>query len=123
MDKLFTPNKWLVLFCAVFVAIYATLNWVINSRLQATAKIYGDDIFSWVWMDKNVCAKADMSEAKVLQRSDTAAVVEVTGEQVVGPFDGSRPFPMKASSSVVCKAKLTFYKLKDGWELGKVELQ
>jgi len=122
MDKFFIPNKWLVLFCAVFIAIVGTLQWVINSRLQATAKNYGDEIFSWVWLDRNVCAKADMTDAKVLHRSENDAVVQVSGEQTLGAFDGSLPCNLKNYTGP-CQATLTFYRLQNRWELGKVELQ
>jgi len=122
MDKLFTPNRWLVLFCAVFIAIVATLQFVINSRLQATARNFGDDIFTWVWLDKNICAKAYMTDAKILHRSENDAVVQVSGEQSLGAFDGSKPCTLQTCTSP-CKATLTFYRYGNNWELGKVELQ
>jgi hypothetical protein len=122
MEKLFTPNKWFVLFCALFIVVFATLRWVVDTRVQSTAKAVGEDIYSWVWRDKNVCSTADMTEARILKRDENQAVVEVSGEQTLAPFDGSEKSEVKACKSP-CKVTLTFYKLQNDWRLGRVELQ
>jgi hypothetical protein len=122
MDKIFVPNKWFVLFCALFIGVYATLNWVISARIQARAKTVGEDIFTWVWLDKNVCSSADMSEAHVLKRDENSTTVEVSGEQTVGPFDGSKSCAVTPGKAH-CQAVLTFYKSQNEWQLGRVELQ
>lgn len=121
MEKIFTPNKWFVLFCAVFIGIFASLNFVITTRLASEAKQYGVDIFSWVWLDKNLCATADMTDAKVLKRGENDAVVEVSGEQVVSPFEDNKPTDKGVKNS--CKAILTFYRFNNDWKLGRVELE
>lgn len=121
MEKIFTPNKWFVLFCAVFIGIFASLQWVITTHLSSVAKTYGEDIYSWVWLERNLCSSADMTDAKILKRSENDAVVQVSGEQTLCPFDDKKPSDKGVKSP--CRATLTFYRLNNDWRLGKVELQ
>jgi hypothetical protein len=90
--------------------------------LETSAKAFGEDIYSWVWLDKNVCSSADMTDAKILHQNSNDAVVEVSGEQTFGPFDSSKPCALPAGKSQ-CKAVLTFYRLQNDWRLGRVEFQ
>jgi hypothetical protein len=122
MEKLFTPNKWFVLFCALFIGIFFTLQWVISTRIQTKAKEVGEDIFTWIWVDKNLCASADMTDAKILKRDANDAVVEVSGTQTVCPYGEKSPAGANVQTSK-CKAILTFYRQQNDWALGKVELE
>jgi hypothetical protein len=139
MDKLFTPNRWFVLFCGVFIGVFALLQFVITVRLEAVAKNVGTHVFSWVWREKNLSSNANMTQAKVLHRSANDAVVEVSGEQWIAalakpqgnepdkssssPGDRSAPMKLNQGEKSECKAVLTFYKQQNQWRLGKVELK
>lgn len=123
MEKLFTPNKWFVLFCAAFIAVFALLQYVISTRLQTEAKEQADAIYTWVWPDENLRSNARISDARVVKRTDKDAVVEVTGVQTLSPFEdlGKKIAVDEKSGKNQIKAILTFYKMKNEWVLGKVE--
>jgi hypothetical protein len=122
MEKLFTPSKWFVLFCALFIAVFVALQFVVTTRLETVAEKVGEDIFTWVWFDKNLCSSADMNRAKVIKLNPNDAIVEISGEQTLCPFDEKLPSQWKTEKNS-CRAVLTFYKLRNGWALGKVELE
>jgi len=128
MEKLFQPNKWFVLFCAIFIAIFAALSYVTKLRLEAFAKANAVEIFTWVWADRNLCSAATITEAKVLKMNANDAVVEVSGEQTVAPWDvkllskAELAQPGGKPETTACKAILTVYRNQNNWALGKVEL-
>ncbi|MGH9550615.1 MAG: hypothetical protein ACRD3W_14645, partial [Terriglobales bacterium] len=116
------PNRWFVLFCAAFIAVFGALQWVTHTRLIDNAKVVGEDVFTWIWLDRNVCSTAQLTEGKVLKMNANDAVVEVSGQQTVSPFDTTKKVTMKPATSP-CKATLSFYRSGKFWKLGKVELQ
>ena len=137
MDKLFTPNKWFVFFCAMFIGVFVLLQYVSSQVLIDIAKSCATGVFTWDWQDKNVASRVDIKDVKVINRNGTDAVVEVSGEQYFVPFDTiipeqkglpgepSKPEVVDKSKSTEhdpCKATLTLYKLQNKWVLGKVEL-
>src|SRR6185437_12626394 len=121
MDNLFRPGKWLVLFCGVFVLLFATLQYVSNEVLRQTATDWAGRIFTWNWTPVNWASHIHIDNVKVISKNEHHAVVEVTGKQFASfAADGAKT-PEEASD---CKVRLTFYKRsehdKDYWELGQV---
>ena len=105
MEKIFTPNRWFVLFCAAFILIFALLQYVSTTRLQLRAKLEGEKIFNWSWQDRNLVSAAKITEEKILKRNETSAEVEVVGQQVISPLD-VQTSKMKESERGQVKARL-----------------
>lgn len=122
MEKIFTPNRWFVGFCALFIAIFVSLQWVINTRLQTYAEKVGENVFTWIWPDHNLMSATKITGTKILKRNETSAIVEVSGDQTISPFDPKTAGKNESEQSKV-KAILTFYRIKNDWRLGTVEFE
>jgi hypothetical protein len=120
MEKIFQPNKWFVGFCAMLILVFVLLQVVQYARLSDMAKIIGTDIFTWGWPDKNISSSCQITDAKVLSKTHTDAVVEIKGKQVLSAEEIK---PDTKSETTECSAVLTLYRVNDRWELGKVELK
>ncbi len=124
MDKIFSPNKWFVVFCGLLVVTWACLQWVVQQRIVDEAKTVGQKIFSWSWSDK-WRSTVRITRAEVVRRSATDAIVKIEGRQAlvaVRSDSQERQTPEKLER-VDCSALLTFYRMGNRWFLGKVELQ
>ena len=126
MEKIFTPNRWFVLFCGLLILVWGALRIVADVRLCERAKVVGLSIFTWNWPDLAVKSKVESINAQVLRRGSHDAVVTVTGRQVISkPGTDLNPKadlgPNQSTNDL--KAVLTFYRSEDRWELGKVELR
>lgn len=124
MENIFRPSKWFVLFCGVLVLVWAFLQLVSNLRVADEAKIQASKIYSWQWPEKNLKSSAEITDATVVRRTDTDAIVKVNGRQtlqsmIAGTVQG---VSKEASEVVDCSATLTFYRSSNNWVLGKVEL-
>jgi hypothetical protein len=119
MENFFRPGKWFVLFCGVFVLIYAALQYVSNSRLKTEAQIVGSHIFTWKWPGSACLSQAEITDAQILRKTESDAVVQVKGKQSL--LNDSA----KGTANEECTAILTFYKRsihnQDYWELGQVQ--
>lgn len=117
MENLFRPGKWLVLFCGIFLLLYAALQYVANARLKQEAEILGGQIFNWQWPGDNWTSHAQVMSADIIRRTDKDAVVQVKAKQTLQMA--------KQSETDDCTATLTFYKRsvqnKDYWQLGEVQ--
>lgn len=119
MEKIFTPNKWFVLFCALLVLMWLALQLVATMRLEALATEEAAHVFSWQWLGFGR-SRATIENAHLLKRSEADAVVRVNARQTVeeegtpGHFTAKQP-------EVTCSALLTFYRVDQDWFLGKVE--
>ena len=130
MEKIFTPNRWFVLFCALLILVWGALRIVADIRLCESAKAFGQIIFTWNWPDLALQSEVESINAQVLRRGAHDAVVTVTGRQVISklplPDEQSKVDQTTIEQSATktdLKAELTFYRLQDRWELGKVELK
>jgi hypothetical protein len=123
MENLFRPGKWLVLFCGVFVILFATLQYVSNLTLKEVAQINAEQIFTWRWTPLNWQSHFQINDAKVISKNEHDAVVEVSGKQYVSYAAGADTGKAQEESGD-CKVRLTFYKRsehdKEHWELGQV---
>jgi len=122
VEKMFRPSRWFVYFCGALVLVWLALQFVANARLTEDAKHEAKQLFEWSWPQLGVSSQADITEAKVVSRSDADAVVEVKGRQDVKVQAAENEAAGK-SEVIDCAAKLTFYKSNNNWILGKVELQ
>lgn len=144
MENLFRPGKWLVLFCGVFILLWAVLQYVSNARLKEEAQLVGQRIFSWSWPGDNCQARTTITDTSVLRKTDRDAIVMVKGKQTVTYYEpGQDKFRLmqdkqppglhyiamtgaaRHEETADCAAKLTFYRMsqqnKDYWVLGNVE--
>ena len=123
MEKIFTPNKWFVGFCALLIAVVATLKIVGDMHLAEIACVYGKDIFVWEWPAMGLGSSVFAMKANVVRRDANDAVVEVSGHQVVAKFGQDHRIEERTEIQPDVKATLTFYRRSNKWELGKVELK
>lgn len=125
VEKLFRPSRWFVYFCGLLVLVWLALQYVSNERLSAQAKEEGKNLFTWSWKVLGAASQADITEVKVLHRSEGDAVVQVKGRQGITISDPGATASATGDKSEMldCGATLTFYKSSNKWILGKVELQ
>lgn len=125
MERIFRPNKWFVIFCALLILVWVGLQCVANLRLAEEAKSCGLHVFTWAWPNLGWNSSAEVTEASVLKKTDTDAVVKIQGRQVVkfSPSGLNEAAGKNRSEVVDCNATLTFYRASGHWVLGKVELQ
>ncbi|MEZ4488593.1 MAG: hypothetical protein R3C24_03710 [Cyanobacteriota/Melainabacteria group bacterium] len=130
MEKIFTPNRWFVLFCGLLILVWGALRIVADVRLCEHAKLVGESIFTYSWPELSLRSEVESIKAQVVRRGSHDAVVTVTGTQVLSdPLkSGIQSGKEKAqsgqsASSAELNAVLTFYRSEDRWELGKVELK
>lgn len=118
MEKLFRPNKWFVGFCGLLIVVFVSLQYVSRMRLQSLAEAWGNEVYTWDWPARNLHSRATMTKAEVIKKTESDAVVKVTGTQTLEE-SGAKP----QRSDTECGAVLNFYKTNNDWVLGKVELQ
>lgn len=126
MEKIFTPNRWFVLFCGLLILVWGALRIVADVRLCERAKLVGQSIFTYNWPELDVISEVESINAQVLRRGSHDAVVTVTGKQkILKPEIDSKSDEsvLQNGSNLDLKAVLTFYRSEDRWELGKVELK
>ncbi|MBI4533982.1 MAG: hypothetical protein HY711_08535 [Candidatus Melainabacteria bacterium] len=124
MENIFRPSKWFVVFCGALVVVWAVLQLVSNLRVADEAKRQAREIFAWQWPGKNLVSSAEITEATVVRRTDTDAIVRVKGRQTIKTINaGTTEGVNKESTEAVdCGAILTFYRSSNHWVLGKAEL-
>ncbi|MDZ4834157.1 MAG: hypothetical protein SGJ27_10310 [Candidatus Melainabacteria bacterium] len=123
MEKLFTPNKWFVGFCALLIAVVATLKVVGDMHLAEYASTIGEDVFAWEWPELGMSSRVTAMKGHVIRRDANDAVVEVSGHQVVSKLGPDNKIEKETVIEPDVHATLTFYKRNSKWELGKVELK
>jgi hypothetical protein len=119
-EKVFRPSKWFVGFCAVLVLVWFGYQAVASARISEEAKAEAAAIFDWSYPPLRAVSHADITDAKVLKKSETVAVVEVKGKQNLNLTSETGVNTIETAD---CGATLTFYKRNKNWILGKVELQ
>jgi hypothetical protein len=123
MTRQFTASKLLIVFCAALIAVWASLQLVVNLRLTAIAKMDGQRVLNWSWPPEGLRAKAEVLSAEVLNRSATDAVVRIMARQTLQRSDTSGVAFTDTGGASDCQAVLTYYKANRNWLLGKVEMQ
>jgi hypothetical protein len=127
MTRQFTPGKLLITFCAALIAVWASLQLVINLRLSDLAKMDGQRVLGWSWPPEKVRYKAEVVSVEVLNRTATDAVVRVKARQTLQrmdePGDSKGVTFRDTGAASDCLAVLTYYKANRNWILGKVEMQ
>lgn len=123
MEKIFTPNKWFIGFCALLIAVVGALKLVGDMHLAELGAEHGKDIFSWEWPAMGITSRIMSVKSHVLRRDANDAVVEVSGHQVVAKLGPDHKIEKETTIEPEAKATLTFYRRNSKWELGKVELK
>jgi hypothetical protein len=122
LEKIFTPNKWFVLFCAVLVIMFAALQAVANMRLQEIAKAEGAHIFSWRW-PATASSVGTVQTVDIIKKTENDAIVRVKAVQnIILENQSESKVPLK-SEDISCSAVLTFYRVDKEWMLGKVQYE
>ena len=122
MENLFTPGKIFLFFCAALIAVWSSLQLVINLRLTSMAKLDGQRVLDWSWPAEKMRAKAEILGAEVVSRSATDAVVKVKARQTIQHLDSGAATFKDTTQPTDCQAVLTYYKTNRNWFLGKVEM-
>jgi|GEM_PF-753533 hypothetical protein len=147
MEKIFTPNRWFIGFCALLIVVVGALKIVGDMHLAEEAKLVAMGIFNFDWPELGIESRVQSINAHVISHNEHDAVVEVSGRQYIAklthqpvappattPATGAEttpatPPPASATKLVAAgppenaefKAILTFYRANNIWELGKVE--
>src|SRR5271165_4604364 len=82
MEKIFTPNKWFVFFCALLVLMWLALQMVATMRLEALATEEATHVLSWQWLGFGR-SRATIENAHLVKRSEADAIVRVRARQIV----------------------------------------
>lgn len=139
MEKLFTPGKWFVGFCAIFVCIFMVRNYVHDEKIKELSKIAAQDIFDWQWPAKKIVSSCDITDAQIVKADENSATVTVKGVQKITPMadsiadgqNGSEATPSSPSQTTnagtsttsACQALIRLYRQNNSWQLGSVEVQ
>jgi len=121
MEKIFSPNRWFVLFCGLLIVVWALLQFVGSMRLSQAAQEVGAEVFTWNWPEKHLVSEATITDTKIIKKTDNDAVVAVKARQTLRSDAGTNSTGDTRQSE--CDATLTFYRNSNVWYLGKVELQ
>jgi hypothetical protein len=122
MEKIFTPNRWFVAFCALLILVVGALKIVGDMHLAEEAKQVALNIFTFDWAELGVASRVQAINAHVINRNDHDALVEVSGRQMIAKLAApAEPVANSQPENAEFKANLTFYRANNGWELGKVE--
>lgn len=127
MEKIFTPNRWFVMFCALLIVVWGTLKLVQDMRLSEEARTVAMGIFSYSFPSLSVVSEVESMNAQVINRNDHESLVKVSGRQLISKHPdaqtGGSAQNDSSSERVDFQANLTFYKSGASWVLGKVELK
>jgi hypothetical protein len=83
MEKIFTPNRWFVAFCALLILVVGALKVVGDMHLAEEAKQVALNIFTYDWAELGVASRVQSINAHVINRNDHDALVEVSGRQMI----------------------------------------
>ncbi len=123
MEKIFSPNRWFVLFCALLIVVWGALKIVADMHLAEQGRARAVEVFTWSWtIDPQKRSRVESISAKVLARNSNDATVEVTGTQLLQKSVNNGEQAPGTSEKAKVRAVLTFYRLNNQWELGKVEI-
>jgi hypothetical protein len=83
MDKIFTPNRWFVSFCALLVVAVFAWNFTRDQLILEEAKLIGRQEAEWSWPSQGISTNVDDIQAKILKRTEIYAQVGVKGKQKI----------------------------------------
>jgi hypothetical protein len=119
-------NKYFLIFCSLLIVVWLALQWVIDERIKEQADLCATELFTWSWPTLNADSSFVGQSIKVLKRSDTEALVEVSGLQKL--YKGSLkqgsndPTARQQCDTYTVTTKLSFYKMNGRWLLGNIQL-
>lgn len=117
MEKFFSPSKWFVGFCGLFIIVWLALGYIRDQRIKEEAMLLVDKHFSYRYPigdgSKKVLCEAQSENAKIIRRTTTDAQVQVSGKQI-RTIDG-----VKTESAF--KGSITLYKNENIWRVGQLQ--
>jgi hypothetical protein len=126
MEKFFTPNKFFLFFCVLFVLEFLGLQWVSYMHITDQAKLDGGHVFNWTWPSKNVRSIGQIYKTKILKRTNNDATIEIWAEKHMDQINNSptaQPIQKKDTPIDKCAVQLTYYRMNNKWFLGRVEFE
>ena len=150
MEKLFTPGKWFVGFCAVFVCVFLAGRYVHDARLEEMSKVIAEDMFSYDFPELGIRSTCQIKEAHVLKTAENEAQVRVKGIQSIEVLQkaeaagragasgnesqvnnsskesspqGSGAQDKSGGKTADCQALIKLYRDHDKWFVGSMEAE
>lgn len=96
MEKIFTPNRWFIGFCALLIVVVGALKIVGDMHIAEEAKLVAQGIFNFDWPELGIESRVQSINAHVISHSEHDAVVEVTGRQYIAKL---APAPVAAPAA------------------------
>lgn len=117
MEKIFQPGKWFIIFCAILVSIWVSLQLVIKMRLTEEAKQITNQVFSWNWPALGCTSKVfKITTIKIKKLSSSDAKIQILAIQKLVYANRTN------SQEIPCTIELTFYHSNNHWKLGSLKL-
>lgn len=117
MERFFSPSKWFVGFCALFIIVWLALGYIRDQRIKEEAMLLIDKHFSFRYPvgdgTQKILCEAQSESAKIIKRTTTDALVEVTGKQTRTANGVKSEAPFKGS--------ITLYKNENIWRVGQLQ--
>ncbi len=122
MDKLFTPGKWFVGFCAAFVLIFLSTKYVHDQRMGEEGKMYVQKMFTFTFPALGVSSTFEPKEAQIVKSEENEAQIRVSGVQsIIKSQSGAAA--QEAPQTAQCQALIKLYKDQGKWRVGAVEAE
>ena len=123
MDKIFTPNRYFIGFCAALVLVVFAWTYIRDQMILEEAKVKCAELATWNWPAIGISSRIGDVDAKIIKRTENDAEVEVQGKQVFDLQPNATDTQALAGTESNYKATLTLYKNGESrrWRLGKVE--
>jgi len=127
MEKFFTPNKFFLFFCILFVLEWLGLQLVSYMHITDQAKLDGEHVFNWSWPSKNMRSVAEIYRTKILSRSNNDVTVKIWAKKHMDQLNSlaTAPQNLERQNTLTdkCAAQLTYYRMNNKWFLGRLEFE
>lgn len=122
MEKLFTPGKWFVGFCAMFVLIFLSTKYVHDQRMAETGKMHVEKMFTFTFPALGVRSSFEAKEAHIVKSEENEAQIRVSGVQSIVKSSAGAASE-EAPQTAQCQALVTLYKDQGKWLVGSFEAE
>lgn len=119
VEKFFRPNRYFVGLCVLLIVVWFALQTVSNFNITHAAEQFSDQMFDWNWTELGWRSQTKITSIEVIKKSETDAVIEVTGKQKLTNINDQHA-EVQATD---CSAILILYKSSGDWTVGRVELK
>ncbi len=121
MENFFKPSKWIVAFCAILIAIWLSLQFVIKARLTEEGKQLAYQIFNWNWPGLYISSSVkDISNVKIDKLTQADAKIEIEGRQNIVTSNGDLNHQVYSIKVLPFKLVIVFYHVNNAWKIGSI---